>query len=372
MRLTHRTTPIALLSLLLVLVSACGSPSGGVDRRAILGELVNTVFVPTTASLATKTSSFDSAVTAFCAAPDTTKLGDARTAWRTAREEYMRAEAFGFGPWMTLNVRASLDFPIVTTDIDALLADTATTIDASTVGLLAGGKGFLAAEYLMFPGGDDAAVVALFTDVSAGPRRCAYLTTVSALMKSKATELATAWSPTGGNYGNELLTAGQGGTAYTNLSGAVTEVVHQMWAVMHEAADVRLGRPLGLVNSVPTTSPDGTLAEAHRSGQSLRDLAANLDGLESVYYGRYGSVDMRGIQDMILDRSAAEDALFVGKLAAARAALDAIPETLSTSVTSQTALVMAAFDALKQVQTELATSFGSLLGLSDAMWTDND
>ncbi len=54
MRLTHRTTPIALLSLLLVLVSACGSPSGGVDRRAILlvgysglGEVTVLPWVPT-------------------------------------------------------------------------------------------------------------------------------------------------------------------------------------------------------------------------------------------------------------------------------------------------------------------------------------
>lgn len=360
----------------------CKDSAASIDRGAVYLEVATNVIAPTYADLRTRTAALDAAADAYCAdASNTANFDSLRSAYVAAQTAYQRTLAYELNssPPVVALIPSRLDaFPVSTTTgattyIDLILADT-TTIDFSL--LPASVQGLFSVEYLLFQNTDAAAALAQFTDPTSGARRCTYLTTLTEQIATLADTAADAWDPPGpASFGEQLAHPGAG-SVYPTIGSATTAILQKLYDLSHDLADVRLGRALGLV-STGTPTPNPAAAPGHLADTTKADLLAALDGMENLYLGRYGSVDGRGLSDIVITRSAERDTQLLATIAAARTAIEAIPGTIDAAVVDPSsadyAAVLMAFDALKTLQTLIGTGIGPLLGVSSSAFeTDND
>lgn len=370
------------LALLLPLASACGGNADSIDRAAVYGEIATAVIAPSYADLRTTTAALDAAATTYCADPtSTTGFDSLRAAYVAAQTAYQRTLAFEFNsspPKVALIPTYLETYPVSTTTgpttwVDQLLAGS-TTLDFVTLPVTV--QGLYTVEYLIYVAPDATASIGTFTDAATGPRRCTYLTTLTARIASLGDSAADAWDPPSATtFGAQLATPGAT-SVYPTVGAVTTAILQRLYDLAHDLADVRLGRALGLVSTgTPTPNPDAT--PGHLADTTKADLLAALDGFENLYLGRYGAVDGRGLQDIVQTRAASRDTQLLAALADARAAIAAIPGDVDVAVadanSADYAAVMTAFDKLKTLQLLVGTGIGPLLGVSSAAFeTDND
>lgn len=358
-----------------IALASCNTPTP-VDRAAVYGEIATNVIAPSYADLRTKTADLASASTAYCA--DATNAGSfaaLRSALDAAHVAYSRTNAFevSSSPVVTMLAPTLLDgFPVDTAAIDLLLGG-AGAIDFATQP--ANVQGFYAAEYLLDSAGDPATDQARFTDPVSGARRCEVLVAVAARIASVADAAADVWDPPSTTtFGAQLATAGHPGSVYPTVGTASTDLCMTIHNLARDLADERIGRPLGILAMGPT-APDATLVPGRHANWTKADLLAGLDSIENFYLGRYGDVDGRGMEDIIVSRAPARDREMKDQLAAARAAIEAIPGAIDDTIASNPGApeLVAAFDALKSLQSLIALGIGPTIAVfSSAFESDGD
>lgn len=369
-----RRSSLALLGLVL---ASCGG-AAAIDRAAVYSEIGVSVAAPSYVELEARTSALDAAAVAYCAdAANTTKLDTLRTALVDAHQAYQRTKVFELAtsPVNTAQIPLYLDaFPLTitsgttTTTITDVLTNTY-AIDLPT--LPAKLQGFYAVEYAIYEQPVLADAAAQFTNGALGTRRCQYLLALTARIDVLAGQALATWSPSSDTtFDHALSHPGSAGSPYATLRAATTDLVVRLYTLLESLADMRLGAPLGVL-SVGATTPDPSAAPGHLGHLTKGDLLAAMDGFEGMYNGTYaGGVDVRGIGDLVHERSAARDQEVKDRIAAARAAIEAIPGSVDQSVvdpqSGSYAAVLAAYDALKMLQATIATSVGPLLGISSA------
>jgi len=120
-------------------------------EKKIINDFADVVVNPNYADLQLKTGILKSSTDFFINHPSDSALDAARMCWRNSREAWEKSEAFLFGPVEDFNYDPELDtWPLNTTDIDALLADSV-SLNISTINSLSTSlKGFHAIEYMLF------------------------------------------------------------------------------------------------------------------------------------------------------------------------------------------------------------------------------
>jgi predicted lipoprotein len=338
-------------------MSGCKSDStpAGVDRAQLLDDLTANVVLPTYRDFSANADELATKVDALCDAPDAARLDDARSAWRAARIPYKRSEAFALGPVVDLRIDAAVDFwPVRTGDVDEVLAG-ADPIDAASLGATRKGLGVMG--YLLFdPEGD---VLPLLEEGGVATRRCDYARALATDVAAKATELVTAWEPSGGDYGAELLADPKDG---------LTEVVNALLTHTQNTEGNRIGKPSGRQDG-GTPQPDAV--ESPWSRTSLDDIKSCIDGIESVYLGSYEGAKGVSIADDVTRRSPELDPLIRQQIVELRTRVDAIPAPLAVAVTEDPESVEAAFLAAKELLRLLAADMSTALGTTPT-FSDND
>lgn len=325
---------------------AASSSPPAFDRRQVLADVGRLVIRPTLEDL-------ERATAALAEAPDGPR-------WRRARLAWKRCEAFGFGPAKDLHIAQIIDFhPPRPGPLARFLEgdDPATAAALARSGAVR--RGFGALEYMLFgPAADrrEARAVALRQAMAQD-------------IDGRARALGEAWLRGAGErpaYLEELTRAGAGSETFAMAQLGIDHLVSQLIVLVNEMAADRLGRPLG---QRAGGTPQPARVESRWAAQSIPDLLATLDGVESVYRaarvvdGERAGEDGVGLDDLARHLDPELDARLQAAIAAARAALGRIERPLARAVEADPAPVEAAAEALAALHRLLATDLVGKLGV---------
>lgn len=362
---TDRRVPAVALAALAVLGGCDAIPLGDGPRKAVLRELDDAVIAPGYDEVAVRADALAAGARSRPALDDA-GLEALRADWRALRVVWMRTQAHRIGP-----VRDDLfegriaQWPIDVDDIEALIAGDEPIDRAFVDGQGGNKKGMAAAEYLLFtaPAGGD--VVAAL----AAPRRRAYLDAVLDALAAEAGGLAVAWRD---DYGARFLAIGDDGAPFADIKEAVDAVVNASVFLAENVADGRLGKPLGATTG---GDPLPALVESPWSDHGAADLLAAYDGLAQILDApAAGAADPADpatgrLGALIAAQRPAVAARVRRELAAAAAAVAAMPHPLTAAVAARAPEVEAAWVAARALkttyQTEVIAALGATLSLND-------
>ncbi len=334
------------------------------EEGNVLGSLAETVIVPTAQAFGTAAAALAASLVALNAGATTATLTAARQAWRDARAAWMRSRAFGFGP--TKEHDGNIDWtPTKPANIDSTIASKPSFTADDIAALGTSSKGFLALEYLLFDpmATDDAVLAKLSTAPDASAKR-SYVEALGADLSREASALQAKWEA----FGPELSSAGNGSSVYQRAQTAIDDIVGQLVFQVDVTANDGIAAPLGLKTG-GTVQPDLELARL--SDNTLDDVTNELVGIENVWEGAFDGADDLGIDDLVRKKSAALADDVRAKIAAAKAAVAAVPPPMRTALGSSTATLQAAFDAIIALKKILAADVVTTLGVTLSV-NDND
>lgn len=204
-------------------------------------------------------------------------------------------------------------------------------------------------------------------------RRLDYAASLGTLVRRRAEELVTAWSPEGGNFIEELTNPGRGGSVYGTAQEGLNAVSDAMFYLEKETKDMKLGKPLGITGCNTTQCPEAL--ESPWALRSKEHVLANLDGFQTLFLGGALGEEALGFDDLLRDMGAdgvADD--MAGALTAAISATESVPGTFLDALTENEAELRVAHTAIQAVTDILKTDFLSVLDLEapDRAAGDND
>lgn len=369
-----RGSPALLFAALLFAapLSGCSNTgwSTGFDRKPMLEDLVNNVFLPTYADIDDGADDLRAAIRDLADDPTEARLVSAQEAWRAARKPWKQSEPFRFGPAQSLKISESIDWwPAKPENIEEKLAGadpiTLETIEAAGTS----SKGFMAMEYLLFDSeAGNPAVLARLTAEEGGARRRAYLVAMAEDMKAKTAILYAAWDPAQGNFAAQLREAGGTSATYGTRKAAVDVMVNRMIFQAELIAGNKLGKPLGKSSG---GGPQPDEEEAPRSDNSIEDMLDGLRGIASVYDGAYSGRDGLGLGDLVQSKSEPLDAGVRARVDGSVDAVAAIPFPFRTAITEHPAEANAAYESVRELKRILSTEVVGVLGVT-LTFNDND
>jgi len=259
----------------------------------------------------------DAAIASFVAAPSQAGLTAARDAWKASREPYLQTEVYRFyegpidttegdgGPEGLINAwpldESYIDY-VVGGEDDGMVNDPQMTIDKDTVTGANEGEnettistGYHAIEFLLWGQdlSDTGPGARPFTDYVTGEggtasnqdRRGQYLTTVSELLVENLESLVAAWDPDeSGNYRESFLADPPATALGKIMSGMIILSGFETGGERVQAA---------------LDSHDQEDEHSCFSDNTHRDMVQDVQGIQNVWLGSYGSIDGVGIRDVI-------------------------------------------------------------------------
>lgn len=343
-----RLAKLAALALTSTLSLACSDDAtvgAAFDDRTILVDYADRVVVPTYQLLATRAQALARAVEALAATPNEANLTAARQAWVAARVPWEQSEAHLFGPVSANGYDPAMDsWPVNRTDLQAVLASGNALTQAYVAALPEEQKGFHTLEYLLW-GQDSQKAAASLTS-----RELEYGRALAAELVQVTGELAASWttgvrgaSPFRGVFADAGLV---GNTSYPSQGAAAQEIVVGMSGICDEVANGKIADPYD--------AHDPDLVESQFSFNSELDFADNLRGVLGAYTGSAlaAGTSGRGLAAFVAERDPALDQRLRDELAAAIAAIGAIPRPFRTAIVTPSAYpsIEAAQAAIRQVQ----------------------
>ena len=335
----------ALATVLALAAAACYGPP---DRRDILANLSDFVFLPAFEDAAESAGELARAVEIYAADPTPGRLDSARERYAAARSGWTATAAFRFGPAMDRRSESQIDWWPIDPDGIAAAAAAGATIEDIRERQSAATRGFLALEFLLW--NDDL-----------GADR-AVRTYASHLARSIADETAAIrdeWTGAGRDFAYANALAGRGGTAIS-ATLALADVVRTSIFLAETVGDMQLGKVLGITGDLDSDAIPG-LGPA--TGDDLRNI------VDSIRASFLGNGDHLAVATLVNDRDDNAYDRMKAAVEAAVAAVDALPADIKADADDDA--LAAARDAIKQVQILYATEVVSLLGITVG-FSDND
>lgn len=344
---------VVCLSLSLLLLTC--SPATQSDPQSVqaASQVATEVGVPGYEAFATAAAALDTSAAAFAASPDATTLAQVRVDWKAARVAFRATDALAFGPVEDLRISEAIDYwPARTDTIEALIAGTDAIDPDAIVSMGSNRKGFVALEYLLF--GDDATILQAMAD---NARRPAFVANLAHALSLKANILRDAWVGPNG-YGAALATPGAGNATFPSAKSSIDSIVNQSFFQGDLIVNGVIGKPTGLRSG---GGVDVTQERSHLSGNTLREIKASIDSMKAVYD--------HGLGALVKARAATVDTQVLAQFDVVYAALAAVPEPFSDSMTTHATEVLALHTAVRDLKNlyaaEVSTSLGVTLRFSD-------
>lgn len=336
------------------------------DKAAMLSNIGNNIILTNYQSFNDKVNTLNSAIGTFTTSPDSAGLFALRVLFIDTYVAWQKCSVFELGQAETELMRGALNtFPVDTVQIN-------TNISTGTYNLSSAEnidtKGFPAVEFLLYGPGDITVTLSKYSTAPDAANRKDYLLAVVTEVKNKTNAVYSSWSASGGNYIASFISS-QG----LDIGSSTGNLVNQLNYDLELLKNIKIGIPSG-VKSLGTPYPEKT--EAYYSGLSLQLAKENLQTIENVYLGKSASGDGMGLDDY-LDHLGAQNAsgglndAIKGKFVSAKAKLNAIPETLSQSVLTNSNAVNEAYNELQQLVVLLKVDMTSALGVA-ITYQDND
>lgn len=325
----------------------------------------------------------DGSIKMLVADPSDATLTAAKQAWVNARVSYGQSEAFRFyggpiddadGPEARINAwpldESYIDY-VEGVPTSGVINDPATypTIDSALLVAINeknGEKniaaGYHAIEFLLW--GQDMNATGPgnrpFTDYVVGAagtaanqdRRGLYLQTTTALLVNDFTPVVAEWAESGAYR-----------SSFVKLPAE--EAVRRILLGMGSLSGAELA---GERMQVAYDTKEQEDEHSCFSDNTIADLAANARSIQNVYLGKYGNLDVPGIDEIVRERDPALDQRMQEQLAASIAAIEAIPAPFDQAMmgadTSEGRMRMAAAIKALRSQTTTIVDIALLLGIS--------
>lgn len=329
------------------------------------------------------TNSLDTSIKTLVTNPTDATLTAAKQAWVNARVSYGQSEAFRFyggpiddadGPEARINAwpldESYIDY-VEGSPTSGVINDPMTypTIDSALLVAINeknGEKniaaGYHAIEFLLW--GQDMNATGPgnrpFTDYVVGAggtaanqdRRGLYLQTTSALLVNDFTPVVAEWAE-----------AGAYRSSFVKLPAE--EAVRRILLGMGSLSGAELA---GERMQVAYDTKEQEDEHSCFSDNTIADLAANARSIQNVYLGKYGDLDVPGMDEIVRERDPALDKRMQEQLAASIAAIEAIPAPFDQAMmgadTSEGRIRMAAAIKALRSQTTTIVDIALLLGIS--------
>lgn len=340
------------------------------DRAAMLANVADRLILPAYARLDEAAEALNEAVGELIEAPDSARADAARTALRASWLAWQSASAFEVGPASQVLLRQRLNtFPTNATRIEANI--TAGTWNLETVSNYEA-KGFPAVDYVLHGrGGSLDSLLASLSDSATGAARERYLQAITAEMAEQVAKVRKGWNMGDGKY-RETFVSKLG----TDIGSSLGELVNQFNFDYEILKNPKIGIPLGKKTlGVPLPAK----VEAYYAGYSLVLAKAQLDALENLFRGRDSlGADGPGFDDYLdalgtrYQQGELSQAI-KDRFAAARAALEAVPDPLDKSIVEVQAKVDKAYEEVQRMvvltKTDMPSAFSVTITYQD---TDGD
>jgi len=342
------------------------------DRKAMIESLGNDVIIPMYESFAAEAGALASEADAFCIDPSASRLSVLQDQWEAARDAWKQTETINFGPYMEQPWRLGpkIDsWPVREDTVEENLASVEPLTFDVVSRLGASSRGLATMEYLVFDP-EGAGVVLEKFESDESRQRCNYTTALAEDLRVNADAMVRAWSPEGDDYLGDLLASGEPGAPFMSIRDAANEIVNRMLFLTENVMREKLGRPLGLESG---GEPRPELVESRYSENSIEDMLANLDGLESLYRGRFESHQGTGVQLWVRWYSPEVDREMLRAITEARWAIEDLPPPLSRAVVNDPVLVQAAYDTIRELRNTIGVDvINALAGSVTFNDTDGD
>lgn len=334
------------------------------DRAALATQMADGLIRPGYDRALAAATRLDNHVDAFAAAPGPVGLDSLQTALQALRHAWLSVSAYEFGPGASLYLRQAINtFPSDANQLEANISSGNWNLDLAQN---ADARGLPALDYLLHGSAtDDATILGRFTDPadSAGCMRAlrSLVDDVRGLLQQAVTDWASYRSTFIANTG-------------TDVSSATSYLVNQFNLDIEQLKNARIGIPLG-----KTTLGQPVLAnvESRYGGYSVALAITQLRALRDLFQGKTSAgIDGYGLDDALLavgaqrDGRPLKDVIFAG-FDSAIAAMQAVPDPLEATITSNPALVDAAYTQLQRLVVYTKTDMPSSLGIL-ITYTDND
>jgi len=344
-----------------------GETPNAFDKTAMLTNYADNLIIPGYTALQQKLQVLQTASDAFLAAPTLVTQAALKTAYVDAQLQYERVTSFHFGPAETAlldifsNFSGNLDYNFNTAgqltgfSIDSVSIES--NISTGTYNLATMtrasfySQGFPALNYLYF---GPNAIAKLGTNTAA---RVKYVKDVLTRLKGLVDGVVTGW----GAYRAEFIA-----NTKTNVGSPIGNLVNQLAYQMDLLKGPRIGWPFGKQSNGTMFA---TKVEAYFVGNSAALAVESINALKKTYTGGGNG---KGLSDYLVALNKTtlnNDVLAQFDLVSTK--LSAIPDPLSTSLTTQAATVEAAYKEIQKLLTLLKTDVASATAVQ-ITFVDND
>ena len=336
---------LCLVALLFVGLSGCDSDSNGdddpeIDLGPVLTNIGPNVIVATYRDLDAAAAALLGSINALAANPTAANLQAARSAWVTTRTPWEASEGFLFGP-VAFGLDPALDtWPVDEVIIQSILggSDPITQEFVANQDVDSGLKGFHVIEFLLYGERGSKEVGAITA------REFDYLVAAAEVLDADASQLFTAWDPSGDNFVANVIQAGESGSQFVSQKDAVLTLADNVVGIADEVGTGKMQGPLD----------DGVVqVESRFSGNSKNDFQDNMRSIRHIYLGDYGGSSGPGLTDIVSQLDASLDGRVRNEIDAAISAIGAIPGDFRDAITANRPAVESAVDVVITLKTTL-------------------
>lgn len=317
----------------------------------LTNEAVN-VITMTYKNLNDEAGKLQEAVNSFTIGDETT-FEQIKEAWRATRTPWEQSEGFLFGPVgeKQLNIDGKVDsWPVDVTAIDALL-NSGKAITTAVLETNNNTRGFHTIEYFIW--GLDGAKTA--DDLTT--RDVEYLKAATVDLKTNTQALYDEWKPSGGNYQNNFINAGETGTDYTSQKVALQEIIAGMVTIAEEVAGGKIETPLN--GNSGSAAPEEE--ESRFSHNSKADFADNIRSIQNAYLGDYDGFSGKGITNIVAEQNGSLDITIKAQIEDAIDAIESISGTFTDAIQNNRTAVQNAQQKVLDLQETLQSDLTNLI-----------
>lgn len=359
-QLLHRSLIALFMTLCILSLSLNSQAQDSFDRQAMLRDIVENAILPSYEAAFTAAQDLETAANALAEAPSATTLADTQAAWHTVSGAWQEVQVYTLNLTLIAMHNQVNKLPINTEYIDDLINTQEDISEETVIHLGSTRKGLSVLEYLLFGSPDS---LSEFVD---HPHRGIVLTAFAAGLRHDIGAVYDYWSPEGDDYAQQFINADM---EDGNVQGAVNMLANEMFFILEDILQMRLGQPTGLAGGDPL--PDRI--EAPYSQSSFGQIQHTLIGLQRAFNGGAVDEDSLGFADYLnyLDARYGDERLSDAinqHLESAIAELDS-EMSLSEIVATDPELVLPIYESIRQAlvlfRVDMASQMNILLTLSD-------
>lgn len=253
------------------------------ETRTLLKSLTQDAIIPMIEHLDKQGTALAETSRTFCSQPNKAGFQQVRQQWANTLAAWQTMDALLFGPAVEEQIDFTLYFQpakkrIIKKVLKSEEAITADTLEKAGVGA----QGLAALEYVLFDREQtsDALLQRYQSTANTPSPHCAYLMANTELLQQNLHTVYRGWHPQHGNFADAFYTAGNGSAYYTEAYQPLEELMNKLYQSAQKVSSRKLGVPLGQFKA---DKVNAYKLEAWRSGRSLANIRANLQGIETLF-----------------------------------------------------------------------------------------